>query len=121
MAKKKTQKLKTIIVKREKPPKFSLDFKDTTNNTKILVALEQLKSTAGWVFLTQVFQANLDELSRQIISKRGPNKEVLKDSEVDELRFKYEYLTELLEKPDYFIKQLTREEMTEVDNDPYQK
>jgi hypothetical protein len=115
------KKLKTIVVKREKPPKFDLNFGSKINNVKILEALEQLKVNAGWVFLSQVFQANLSELSRQIISKRGPNREILKDPEVDELRFKYEYLTELLEKPDYFIKQLSKQDTPEIDNDPYDK
>ena len=114
--------MKTIIVKVPKAPAFDLSFKNTKENTKILVAIESLKTNTGWQFLTQVFQENLKDLSNQIITKRDPytNKD-LTDAEVDILRSKYAYLTELLNKPDTFIKQLRRTEEPEEDLDPYER
>lgn len=120
--KQKKKKMKTIIVKVPKAKPFDLSFSDTKENIKILTAIEGLKANPGWQFLTQVFEANLKDLSDQIISKRDrETKKVLTDEEVDILRYKYSYLTELMEKPDAFIKQLRRTEDIEEDNDPYYK
>ena len=118
MAKK---KLKTIIVKRPKAPKFDLSFRKTEENTKIIVAIESLKANAGWQFLVQVFNENLKFLADRIISKISETGKELTNEEVDIMRFKYEYLNEIMNKPDKFIKELTRTDQIDEDLDPYQK
>lgn len=118
MAKKKIKKV--IIVKRPKAPKFDLSFKKTEENTKIIVAIESLKANTGWQFLVQVFNENMKVLADNIISKKEEGKD-LTNEEVDILRFKYEYLNEIMNKPDKFLKQLTRTDEREEDLDPYQK
>jgi len=118
MAKK---KLKTIIVKRPKAPKFDLSFRKTEENTKIIVAIESLKANAGWQFLVQVFNENLKFLADRIISKTSETGKELTNEEVDIMRFKYEYLNEIMNKPDKFIKELTRTDQIDEDLDPYQK
>lgn len=116
---KKKKIIKTIIAKVPKAPKFDLSFTKPVENTKILVALESLKTNTGWQFLTQVINANKDFLSKQIITKLSDTGSPLKEEEVDQLRFKYNYLTELLDKPDAFIKTLQRTETQEENLDPY--
>lgn len=118
MTKKTPAKLKTMIIKAPKVKPFDLSFKDTQENTKIIIALESLKSNAGWQFLTQVLEGNINYLSKQIITKADGDK-VLSEAEVDLLRDKYAYLTELLEKPDMFIKKLKADPAVENELDPY--
>lgn len=118
MAKK---KLKTVIVKRPKAPKFDLSFRKTEENTKIIVAIESLKANAGWQFLVQVFNENLKFIADRIITKTSENGTELTNEQVDILRFKYEYLNEIMNKPDKFLKELTRTDQPEEDNDPYYK
>lgn len=118
--KKKQVKQKTIIVKVPKAPKFDLSFSKTQENTRIIVALESLKSNPGWQFITQVIQGNIKYLADQIISKQGDNGVVLEDGDIDILRIKYDYLSEILKKPDKFLKELTRTESKEESLDPYQ-
>lgn len=111
---------KIIIAKVPKPKKYDLSFTKKEENTKILVALESLKVNTGWHFLTQVISANIDFLSKQIITKRGEDGNTLSDQDVDLLRFKHNYLSEFLNKPDSFIKMLQRTDDSAVDNlDPY--
>lgn len=121
MAKKQTQP-KTIIIKAPKPKSFDLSFTDTKENMKILAAIQTLQANAGWHFLTQVFQENIKFLERQIITKVDPETgKELADAQIDLLRFKHAYLTELLNKPEQFIKQLSRTDQAENDLDPYDK
>lgn len=119
MVKKKIKKV--IIVKRPKAPKFDLSFKKTEENTKIIVAIESLKANAGWQFLVQIFNENLKFIANRIISKVSETGKELTNEEVDILRFKYEYLNEIMNKPDKFLKELRRTDETEEDLDPYQK
>jgi len=121
MAKKQTQP-KTIIIKAPKPKSFDLSFTKPNENMKILAAIQTLQANAGWHFLTQVFQENIKFLERQIITKIDPETgKELTDAQIDLLRFKHAYLTELLNKPEQFIKQLSRTDQAENDLDPYDK
>ena len=113
--------MRTVIIKAPKPVSFDLSFTKTNENTKILEALNTLKANAGWHFLTQVFEENIKYLAHQIITKRGDDNQELKDADVDLLRFKHSYLSELLKKPDHFLKELTRTDQSENDLDPYEK
>jgi hypothetical protein len=112
---------KTIIIKQKPIKPFDLSFSKGTENAKIIVALESLKSNHGWQFMTQVLKENLKDLSDQIINKEDAyTGKVLTDAEVDVIREKYRYLNELLNKPDWFLERLTRIETQEEDLDPYQ-
>lgn len=115
------KKLKTMIIKAPKVKPFDLTFKDVQENTKIIIALESLKGNAGWQFLTQVLKKNIEVLTNQIISKRDGDGE-LKEETVDLLRDKHAYLTELLDKPDMFIKKLQGGALDKQldDLDPYE-
>ena len=118
MAKKKATK-QTIIIQPPKAETFDLSFTETNENAKIVVALESLKHNAGWQFLVQIFEENLKHIGNQIISKVGGDK-TLTDGEVDSLRDKYSYLKEIVDKPDFFLKKLRKEDPTENTNlDPY--
>lgn len=117
MAKKKPQK--TIIIKGPKIANFDLSFTKTSENIKIITALENLKSAPGWVFLAQVFGENIKFLENQIITKIGSDNLPLSDQDVDKLRDKHAYLKELLEKPDFFLKKLRVSETVEENLDPY--
>lgn len=120
--KKKTSKpVKTIIAKMPKIPAFDLSFSKPDENVKIMAALESLKTNSGWMFLTQVFQGNIKYLANQIISKTTDTGQVLSDADIDILRFKHAYLTELLDKPDAFLKQFSRVDEKEDDLDPYER
>ena len=118
--KKTTPKSKVIIVKRPKAPKFDLSFSKTVENTKIIVALESLKHNEGWQFLTQIFQKNIKYIEQCIITKQDGEKDLL-ERDIDLLRMKHSYLTEILKKPAYYLKELTRTETVEDDLDPYEK
>lgn len=121
MKKPKTTEPKVHIAKVTTPVKFDLSFTKPTENTKILVALESLKVSAGWVFLTQLFQENINHLAMQIVKKIDENGKTISEAEVDILRYKHAYLEELLGKPDQFLKNLTRKDESEEDLDPYEK
>lgn len=109
---------KTIIVKLPKAPKFDLSFSDEKENARILNALDSLKQNAGWQFMSQILEENKKVLAKQIIDKEVDGK-ILSEVEVDNLRSKYGYIRELLEKPDYYIKQLRKENVTNDNLDPY--
>lgn len=124
MTKKATKKpMKTIIAKVPKVPAFDLSFEKTAENTKIIVALENLKASGGWQFLTQVFEKNIEYIGNQIITKLGDDGKPITEDQVDRLRDRYSYLKELLAKPDHFLKQLKADNNITVkeDNDPYEK
>lgn len=116
---KKDKKIEQIIVEVPKTPAFDLSFTRTEENTKIIVALENLKHNSGWQFLTQVFEENLKYLGKQIISKIGEDNHELTEIEVDLIRSKYKYLKEILDKPDYFLKKLRVEDTITENLDPY--
>lgn len=121
MAKKTTKKpIKTIIAKVPKIPEFDLSFEKTAENTKIIAALENLKASGGWQFLTQVFEKNIEYIGEKIISKEENGKS-LTEIETDRLRDRYAYLKELLAKPDHFLKILRADTKKETrdEHDPY--
>jgi hypothetical protein len=113
------KELETIIIKGPKPRRFDLSMKRPNENVKILAAIESLKQNAGWHFLVQVFNENIKVLSEQIISKQDEYGKPLNDAQIDELRMKYSYLKELLEKPDSFVKTLSRTDEGTPNLDPY--
>lgn len=109
-----------MIIKVAKPPTFDLSFNNRVENTKIIVALESLKGNAGWQFLTQVLEKNIEYIQKCVMTKKDGEVK-LEEKELDVMRDKYEYLKELLEKPDMFIKKLKGNDDT-GDNglDPYE-
>jgi len=122
MAKKIAKKpIKTIIAKVPKIPNFDLSFEKTDENTKIIVALENLKASGGWQFLTQVFEKNIEYIGNQIITKLGDDGKPITEDQVDRLRDRYSYLKELLAKPDHFLKILRADTKKESrdEHDPY--
>lgn len=111
-----------VIIAKVRPPKpYDLSFSNPRENSRIVVALQTLKTNAGWQFLEQILRVNMKDLSENIITKLDYNKKVLTDEEVDVLREKYRYLNELLNKPEEFIKKLSieNEENVVEDLDPY--
>lgn len=123
MPKKATTKkpMKVIIAKVPKVPAFDLSFEKTAENTKIIVALENLKASGGWQFLTQVFAKNIEYIGNQIINKIGDDGKPLEEAQADRLRDRYAYLKELLAKPDHFLKLLKADTNIETrdEHDPY--
>lgn len=118
---KKTPDKKITIAKMPRPIKFDLSMQKTSENTKILVALESLRHNQGWQFLQQLFTENMKVLSEQIINKYDEDKKPLSDVEIDEIRMRYSYLKEISQKPDKFIEALTRTDPPEEDLDPYER
>lgn len=116
---KKIKQLKTIIIKPVKVRPFNLSLEDKAENMRIVLALQNLKVSAGWIFLTQLFKKNKEILADMIISKTEGER-VLSEKEVDEARYKHAYLKELMGKPDEFIKKLIPT-ADQIDNlDPYE-
>lgn len=110
---------KVIIADMEPVRPFKLQDQSPEEQSRILLALQSLKMNAGWLFLSQVFKENIQVLESQILEKRGEKNEILDENKVDELRFKRLYLKELLDKPDFWIKQI-RKDVPEIENlDPY--
>ncbi|MFA6887452.1 MAG: hypothetical protein WCQ65_10855 [Fermentimonas sp.] len=118
---KKKKPLKTVIIEREEPIKeFDFSFKDEEENAKVIAILKDLQTHAGWRFMQEAFQKNIDYLSEQILEKYDAvSGKEYSEEEVDELRIKRRYLKEILEKPNYFIKELERKTEQEEDLDPY--
>ena len=70
-----------------------------------------------------MLEENLKDLGFQIIDKADRDGSKLNDIQVDELRLRHRYLKELIEKPDFFIKQLSSGGSGDLasDLDPYDK
>lgn len=114
------KKLKTIIVKPAKVKPFNLSLEDTDENARIVLSLQTLKATAGWIFLMQIFEVNAKLLADMIIEKKDQDGNILDEKQADEARYKYGYLKELMNKPDEFIKKLKPKRDARDDLDPYE-
>lgn len=117
---KKKAPIKTIIIKAPKIRPFDLTGERKGEEVRIIEALNSLKANAGWIYLSQIFDLNLKTLEKSIITKMEDGKK-LTDAEVDLQRVKHAYLTELLEKPDYYLKQFMRQDSKDDGLDPYDK
>lgn len=113
--------LKTIIIKAPKAPKFDITLKNTKDHLKIITALQTLETNQGWQFLVQVFQANIDFLTKQIITKKDVDGSVLTDQQVDLLRDKLEFQQEIVSTPQKYLEKLIKEPSENLDLDPYEK
>jgi hypothetical protein len=95
------------------------------NETKRL-ALQGLLNHPGWSVLEEAFSQNIDYLSEQILEKiDAETGNPLSEIQADELRFKRQYLKELLGKPSEMIEVLTERVQGNRDMedplDPYQQ
>lgn len=111
--------LETIIIPSPPVVPFNLSMEDTEENARIVLALRSLKSNAGWIFLMQLFAENKRVLSEMIIKKVDVEGKALTETQADEARYKYGYLAELMEKPDYFLKKLAPHSDPIDELDPY--
>ena len=100
---------------------FDLTMSKTSENQRIIVAIEMLKVCPGWHFMVQVMQENLKVLENCIINKVDMDGNPITDEQADSLRFRRAYVKELLEKPDAFLKDLTRMDEGKEDLDPYER
>ena len=117
----KKKKLKTVILKPQKVTPFNLSFEDSNENTRIVMALQSLKSSAGWLFVTQILKENKEILSTLIINKIDTDGKPITEAQADEARYKYGYINELIETPDKFLKKLQPHADIGEDYDPYDK
>ena len=83
-------------------------------------ALRQLGGSPGWLLLVETMGANLAVLANAIITKEQDGK-ALTDAEVDKLRDKHGYLTELMAMPDKLIGHLKKTVGDADDFDPFFK
>jgi hypothetical protein len=116
---KKVKKLRTIIIKPAKVKPFNLSLEDKEENTRIVMALENLKVSAGWVFLMQLFEENKKILADMIIDKKDLDGKPIDEKQADEARYKHGYLKELMEKPNEYIKKLKPKTDLGDELDPY--
>ena len=114
--------LEKIIIKPQELPerRFDLSFKNSEDNAVIISALQGLKVNEGWQFLSELMNKNLEWLAERILNKTGDQGEELSDAEIDKCRLRYKYVKELLDKPDFFIEKLSKEDEVIPDLDPYQ-
>ena len=112
MAKKK-QTTKKDPVKEAIPEQF----------VEIADALRALTASQGWKLLVQTIEANVAILEGQIISKRERDTgRVLNEDEVDDLRVKHGYLSELLVMPTKMAEQVTSDNGSDAEDfDPFFK
>lgn len=115
----KKNKLKSIIIKPPKPRKFSLAFDNPNENARIVAALEALKLSAGWVFIEQILQKNIDFLGQCLIKGTNEKGEKCSDTVLEEVRWKYGYMTELLNKPNEYIDKFAPFDRQSTNLDPY--
>lgn len=122
--KKSTTKIKKVQIAKiaENKKKFDLSANQSEEEkSRIILAMQSLIISDGWRLLKQTFQANIDFLDGQIISKiSSESGEKLNETDCDRLRDKREVMTELLKKPDELLKTLQRVEQPEPDYDPYE-
>ena len=116
------------IVKKEKKAKDTLTYEnfdlDLTTKDKALQMkgyMGQLINVAGWIALVKIMEGNIAVLDKQIISKiHIEESRELTDKEVDELRYKRQYIEVLINMPKKLIKDCTPSEVIPPDSgDPY--
>lgn len=110
-----------MIIKPKRVAPFDLTLENAKENTRIVLALTNLKNDAGWIFLTQVFAENKRVLAEMIIKKQDIDGKPLTEEQTDEARYKHNYLEELMNKPDFYIKKLSPHNDPQDDLDPYDK
>lgn len=121
MAKKEKQKI--IIAKVPRPAKFDLTLERKGEAEKVIAALESLRTNAGWMFLSQMTEKNIEYLEKQIISKIGVGEDgkpcTLKDTDIDILREKHAILSEIINTPEKYLRNLKRKPSELPNLDPY--
>jgi len=122
MTKKKTTTKKTT--KKEvftKHTVFDLEIKNDAQAEELTGHLANLKVTSGWLILKQIIEGNMALLERAIVLKKDPETNApITEAQVDELRFKRNYLEELAGKPDELIAKFKKQRGIEIPTyDPY--
>lgn len=110
---------KTVTVINAPVVHFDLTFENEKENQRILMALQSLKNNAGWQFLTQVLTENKNIMATQIIKKSNLNGGKLTEEQTDELRYKHDFIEEIIEKPDFFLNKLSPKYNPDNNLDPY--
>jgi hypothetical protein len=102
---------KTLIIKAKK---IDLSGSDKKSDLEIIASLEALILDNGWDVLVEIFKANISILEQKILEKGS-----LSEEDCDRLRYKREYLIELINKPQEIIDKLkaTKDEIPNYD--PY--
>lgn len=114
------QKTKVIIVKGPKQRPFDLSLEKEGEAARVIEALTSLKHSSGWIYITQVFKANIKYLEECLIRGEAEGKPMTL-AEQERTRDKRNFLVELLGKPDETLKRLTRTEDEEEPLDPYDR
>ena len=91
-----------------------LSTKDRVNNT--VTHLQTLLVSEGWIFLRLYLSQNLADL-QEAVNSTDINRTTKEDYR---LKVKREYLEQLLELPERFIKQLQEGDVGEVELDAYE-
>lgn len=112
MAKKKVIRKKIITIK----TKLDLSGKDKQSEADIIASLQSLLADNGWEVLVNIFKANIEILEDNILDRRA-----LTEIECDRLRFKREYLLELINKPKEIIEKLQSQPPDAPSYDPYEE
>jgi hypothetical protein len=99
---------------------FDLEIKTKAQGEELAEHLKNLKVSSGWMIMKQILEGNLSLLERQIVTKKNLNGEILTDADVDDLRKTHFVMEELVNKPDFLIAQLTKEDGAGIPTyDPY--
>ena len=103
---------------------FDLIIKSEEQANSLIEHLDNLQKSHGWMLLRQVLHENIALMERAIITKRwdvtDSEYRVLEESELDEMRFKRNYLEELIDKPQKLISQYKTHMGIEIPTyDPY--
>lgn len=87
---------------------------------RMVLALQAMAATEGWAIIVRICLSNIEYLEKAIISKCDPQTHaVLSDIQVDHLRAKHDYLVELKDTPENYVKQLSKAEISPENFDPY--
>jgi hypothetical protein len=112
---KKIAKKKKIIVPKVETPAIP------SNPEEIIASLRAMQETSiGWQIVVSIIKENIRLLDEQIISKQEADTgRELTDAEVDHLRDLREINKEVMETPNGYINELTKDEPEDNDPDPF--
>ena len=119
--KKKTIK-KVVKPSTIKPKKFDLSIENSKQGAEIILAFQNLETTAGWMLLRQIFDGNMAVLQEAILKKVDPNTSAsINEAECDRLRDRYSYLEELVNTPQKYIQKFGQVQPEMPEYDPYEQ
>jgi hypothetical protein len=111
----KPKKKKIIVPKLETPAIPS-------QPEEIVASLTAMKETSvGWQIVVSIIKENIRLLDQQIIKKVDTEGIPLTDAEVDHLRDLRNINEEVMNTPDGYIEDLTKDTQEDSDPDPYEK